>query len=589
MKKISLREVTNKLLMVTVRFHLVLVFIFGVGLYLFLKINYPKHALENSTLVFFILCALAYIPISLMIEDTKNRIFSALLFVLPIPILSIYSFSLPEDLFVFQFYQVFIFVLFFVLTTFVVSFVSKDNDIAFWEFSKKCIWQFIISNVFAQVLFVGLSLAILSLKELFKIDVQIEVYKNLAVICYVFFAPIFFLANLPNKIDKFKKEYTFDKLLKVLGLYILMPILALYSLILYVYLFQIIIKWELPNGWVSLLVSVLALGGFLSMLITYPLRLNDENKFVNFLFRYFPLLLMPLLVLMSVGIFRRLGDYGLTINRCYVLILNLWLFGISVYLFLSKANHLKWIIISFSVVMFVSSVGPWSVFSITKQSLIKEIGQLLNKAKLIENGKVIDNYKAHIKVDSILSKKIYEDVKYICNTYGTNSIQLFFKDSIGNLNYLSINNRLGISESNYYAPYLLPDKKSSSSCKYFTAKLSSKNQLIDIGTDFKSYIELSRQNDTEQVYEGDDLIVKYLNNSFLIYKPTDKNFKISIPLQAKLKEITKQKDKGYDFSPKDLTIDGMNFKLIISNLTGFYYQKSDSITVTNIEANLFLK
>jgi len=77
----------------------------------------------------------------------------------------------------------------------------------------------------------------------------------------------------------------------------------------------------------------LALGGFLSMMILYPLRLQSENKVVTYFSKYFPVIIFPLLILMTIGIFRRFDDYGLTINRGYVFLLNLWLYGICIYLF----------------------------------------------------------------------------------------------------------------------------------------------------------------------------------------------------------------------------------------------------------------
>lgn len=587
MKKFSLSSWIEKIRLVAQRFPFVLFFLLGLAFYFFLKINNHQLETQHRLWAFFSLGISLSVALTLFLEqyeDLKVRVGLNLLSVL---LLAIYIFTLPEVFLTYNYYQLIILGFVFLFSAFVVSFLKKDTDISFWEFSKTTILQLIISGIFAQVLFIGLSLAILSLKELFKIDVQTEVYQNLGVICYVLFAPIYFLANVPNKVEKMKQEFTFNKFLNILGLYILLPILSIYLVILYVYLAQIIIKWELPNGWVSLLVSVLALGGFLCMLITYPLRLNGENKAVNFLSRYFPLLIFPLLMLMSVGIFRRLGDYGLTINRCYVLILNLWLYGISIYLFISKSQHLKWIIITFAIVTFVSSVGPWSVFNVTKQSLVKEIGQLLNDSKLLKNGKVIDNYNAGIRIDSIQSKKISEDIKYICSTFGTKSIQLFFKDSIQNSNYNMINSRLGIKEKKNITSLLAPEKNND--CFYFNATLQTENQLINIDNNYKSYIRLILQNDVEQVYQGKSLIVNYINNSFIIENPNDKNFKINILLTPTLKEIIKNKKKDINFNSENLTIQGQNFKLTINDLTGFYYQKTDSITVTSLNANLFLK
>lgn len=64
---------------------------------------------------------------------------------------------------------------------------------------------------------------------------------------------------------------------------------------------------------------------------------------------------------------------------------------------------------SFATVAFVIvSVGLWSVFSITKHSMEKEIRQLLNDAKLLKDGKIVDNSKFAVVVDTITSKRLSE-------------------------------------------------------------------------------------------------------------------------------------------------------------------------------------
>jgi len=99
----------------------------------------------------------------------------------------------------------------------------------------------------------GLSLAVLSLDELFKVNISDKVYKNLAVICCGLFAPIYFLANVLDENEKRKHKLEFNKFLNIMGLYILLPILAVYVVILYVYLIQIIANGNYPTvgflGW----------------------------------------------------------------------------------------------------------------------------------------------------------------------------------------------------------------------------------------------------------------------------------------------------------------------------------------------------
>jgi len=81
---------------------------------------------------------------------------------------------------------------------------------------------------------------------------------------------------------------------------------------------------------------------------------------------------------MSIGIFRRIGDYGITINRCYILLLNIWFYGIYIYLFLTKSQHIKWILMSLVGIALISSIGFWSVANtVEKYSLTKDENTML--------------------------------------------------------------------------------------------------------------------------------------------------------------------------------------------------------------------
>jgi hypothetical protein len=575
MRKLSIHELTTKLLLVLQRFYLVLIFLMGTTFFFLARINYPEHKLEDSTLAFFILTSLFYIPVSFLLENNTNKIQRLLLIVIPVLLMGYYCFSLLNlDLPIDQ-YQVFILGLVFVLFSFVVPFLRRETDIPFWNFTKIVVTQMIIAALFASVLFAGLSLAIYSLEVLFKIDISSKVYQNLSVLCYVLFAPVYFLSNVPEKADMYRQDSSFDTFFKILGLYIFLPILALYTLILYVYLLQIIIKWELPNGWVSTLVSILGLGGFLCMFILYPLRLQNDNKFVNILSKYFPVVLLPLLVLMSIGIFRRLGDYGLTINRCLVLILNLWFYGISVYLFITKSKHLKWIVISFATVALIVSVGPWSVFSITKHSMEKEIGQLLNDAKLLKAGKIIDNSKFTVVVDTITSKRLSEDVKYTFRNFGYTCFQPYFQQSIKTWNTFDVIEKLGLKDA---------DPKQT----YFNAFINHQDKVINIES-YKQFVELKGYNTGNgTVIATTNLRAVIKNKILLVYQDGAKNPTITISLANKFSMFHQGKAYDRTFDAKDMTIEGVNYKLLIINVSGNFLRR-DSVSLNNIDAYLFLK
>jgi len=312
----------------------------------------------------------------------------------------------------------------------------------------------------------------------------------------------------------------------------------------------------------------------------YPLRLEPENKVVTFISKYFPVILLPLLVLMSVGIFRRYDDYGLTINRAYVFLLNFWLYGISIYLFISKSMHLKWIIISFASIVFISSIGPWSVYGVTRRKMVNEIGLLLEKTHLLKEGKVVDNSKT-VFIDDSLGTQLSEKVFYVCQNFGNEAIKKYFKDSIGDKGIGEIQAMLGNFETT------LKFGRTFKSVNYFNAILKTENFATEIDS-FKTFIRI-RKNFNNNIYKSKDLDILYQNNSLVIKKLNLGDSILKIPLTPKLKYIIKTDKPNQTYKLNELTIENESFKLIINNVVGSYIFKKDSISVTTLDANLFLK
>ena len=584
MKKFSLKTWIQKIQSVTIRFPFTLFFLLGLSFLFFLQINKHGIDIKPSRWVFCSLGIALSFAVSLFAE-TYNKLLAKIgLNLLAIIVLMTYCWLLPDKFEVVNHYQVISIGIALILSVFFIPFFKKNNDVPFWEFSKSTIVQLIISFVFAQVLFAGLSLAVLSLKELFKVDIQPKVYEEIAVICYLLFAPVFFMANIKGENELHKQEYKFDKFVKILGLYILLPILALYTLILYAYLAQIIAKWQLPNGWVSMLVSVLALGGFVTMLILHPLRLekekeNDKENIVVYLFsKYFPLMIIPLIVLMSSGILRRLGDYGMTINRLYVLILNAWLYIICLYLILSKANHLKWIIISFSTILFLSSVGPWSVYSITERRLVKEIGQTLTKSGLLKNEKLVADSANISKLDTTTSARLFEKIKYLRQTYGKQSLSIYFKDS---------DYKLFTQKNEWYDLESTKTEGVNDSTKYFNISVEKRNQRLDIKT-YSNLLILKKSRHDVNLYEDKDYLVSLKNTDIQVFKHNETKAYIIISLKQKIDSLIKKDLNQTAINTKEFELNGNEYKLVVSHIS-LYFNKPNKITITTIDANLLLK
>lgn len=257
---------------------------------------------------------------------------------------------------------------------FFAPFLGRNSDAQQWNFTMRTLVRLVLGGIFAGILNGGLALAIFAVEELFRADIPYELYRDVSIVCWMIFAPLYVLAGVPSGEAKRDGELHPVQVLKVLGLYILGSILAIYVLILYVYLLKIVFTWELPNGWVSWLVTVLGAGGLVVTILLYPLRMKGGNRVVEFLARWMGVIIAPLLVLMTVGIARRVLDYGWTPNRCYILLLNLWLYGIYIWLAVVRARRVKWILVSAVAVAVLSSVGPWSLAGVTPREDVERRG-----------------------------------------------------------------------------------------------------------------------------------------------------------------------------------------------------------------------
>ena len=103
--------------------------------------------------------------------------------------------------------------------------------------------------------------------------------------------------------------------------YVLTPALLIYTVILYAYMLRILIQWKLPDGGVAYLV-----GGFIGVaLVCRLLQALVTKPHFDWFYRYFPYVAIGPIILLWIGIARRIGEYGLTEMRVYLVAVSLLL------------------------------------------------------------------------------------------------------------------------------------------------------------------------------------------------------------------------------------------------------------------------
>ncbi|MDR3273322.1 MAG: DUF4153 domain-containing protein [Flavobacteriaceae bacterium] len=574
MKKFfSFESVLFKLQNLLKRFPIAVLMVIGFAVIFFLEINNPDYKFEINYRwhLFFGIGTILAFTVALWSEDLKTARWKQILITLGIVLLwGVYCYFLPEnkaDIFRPQILPIVVIGATAVVSAFFISFLRKNQNAEFWNFSQNVVSQIIISVAFAGILYAGLALALFSIENLFNVKMSGKPYQNLAVCCFILFAVNYFLANIYSQTEKHIAEISFHKVFKIFGLYIILPILGIYMLILYAYLVKILIAWELPDGWVSKLVSALVIGGLLGVMILYPLNLAKENKLAAFFSRWFGVLTLPLVVLMSVAVLRRISDYGYTINRLYLITMNFWFYGILLYLFLTKSRHIKWILISPVVIVLLATFGPWRFSNISKNYFTKKLEKNLSSLTFLKNGKIslIETPKNFEKLDTIRKKEISGVLDYLIDTYGVKQIQPFFAEDIS-------------EKRRYEIMKLLNLENNTHGNEYFNINVEN-FEVSDINN-YKSFIYID-------FYDKNDIEIK---NNQLVIEHQNKQ-KLYIPLKTNALNLLKEDDSrgNIQFSSKNpnFSVKGNDYVLYIKGLSG--YTVNDSIEITGFSGFLFYK
>lgn len=406
--------------------------------YLMLLIRHDGIAADGKWSFFFVFFpatgALLAVSLQLLTEDFKHRLAAV---ITQVTLLALW---LGVSLYLTQFERfsmqqllgVSATVVTMVLSLFLLCFYHKDDDVPFWNFAQRLIVALVAGPVVGGILSLGIILFVQSLDWLFGISVD-GWFPYIPTFCMVLLAPVLTMSQIPD--GKHKRIHyiaPYTGFIKGVVQYLFIPLLLLYMATLYVYAAKILFTWQLPVGWVCYLVSASMLGMVIVIFITYPLQHEQGNSIFKLLTRWLPLAMLPLLVLMSVAIGRRLSDYGITVSRLYVAVFNLWCYAVCIGLLLCRNRRIWWVPASFAVLLFLISVGPWSIPNVTEHRLQDEVREAFMASgykQLPLNGTQYDNWLK--SADKRVAKSIDAKLHYLQLDYGYDStLGLVGKDAI---------------------------------------------------------------------------------------------------------------------------------------------------------------
>lgn len=245
--------------------------------------------------------------------------------------------------------------------------------------------SFFITVLYSMVLYLGLSAILFATDKLLGIVIKEKVYYYTWLIVVFIFAVSYFLSQIPLKEEE-QHSKPYPKLLKILILYIVMPLLSAYTTILYIYFCKIILTSKWPINIVTNLVLWYSIITAIVLFFITPIK--EENKWGNSFLRFFPKIILPILIMMFISIGIRINAYGITEKRYYVVILAIWVFTIMLYY--SFAKKIRNIILPFSlsIIAILSVFGPLSSFTISKFSQNNRLEKILIKNNMMKDNKI---------------------------------------------------------------------------------------------------------------------------------------------------------------------------------------------------------
>ena len=317
------------------------------------------------------------------------------------------------------------------LSLVVLSFLKDKTDVAFWNFSLRSIGAVATALVVSGIVCGGLELLTVAIDKLFGVFVSSHWYSNVAILCFCLLAPILVIQGIPGGTLKHDDEpILMPGLIENAVTKLFMPIAAAYLVTLYCYAAKILFTWQLPDGWVSWLVTASMAAMVILFMMVYPYidkasqSTSGWNRMaVRFITDRMPLLMLPLLLLMSIGIARRISDYGITILRVYLVAFNLWCYAVCIILIIKRRAGIMWIPVSLVLTFAVLTLLPVNVSTCVRKNLTNKVNAILQENGWNGAAMSDDEYGKFLsKLDSSVSHQLDSRIDYLKSQFSRQSV-----------------------------------------------------------------------------------------------------------------------------------------------------------------------
>lgn len=332
--------------------------------------------------------------------------------------LIVYYFSLPEEMngfgaLLYVFRHIFLILLFFVSILWTPFLKSSLSNVDYWQYAKEVLFSLVMTVLFSIVVIVGVNAALFAVEKLFDFDIRGKYYFMLDVCIVGVFSVSYFLSQIPKKPLLSKATMKPPRVEKFFTQYILTPLTGLYFVILYAYTAKVLVTMDWPKGILAWLIVIFSMVAVLTYLFWTHFATSQTSRWRKWI--WLAVLLQTFMLFAAIGM--RIVEYSWTENRYMVLMLGVWLAGISVYFLLYKNAKIKWIFISLSVLIAISQVGPLSAYAVSQKA---QTQRLQTQLKILRRSEDAKDAPAKVRYE------ISDVTQYLFNRYGIKSLEPVF-------------------------------------------------------------------------------------------------------------------------------------------------------------------
>lgn len=271
------------------------------------------------------------------------------------------------------------------LSIFIAPFWKNKDENAFWIFLFKNLKALVVAALVTALLLASVEALVFCFGALFEHDFDEKVYFYIFYFCASTVFPILYFSGIPAIEECHRETPALNKFATSTIRFLFMPVLSLAILLFYAYIVKFIVLWDMPQGMVSYFVSGFMIYMLALVTVLYPARLAPGSTFEKKLLKVFPAACIPLVAMMSVGLIRRISDYGISMERIFAVTINIYFYVIIAVFLVDKIKcKSRYIAIVFCALLFVVTDSPLRASKISNDIWMRNIREALAEAGYTE-------------------------------------------------------------------------------------------------------------------------------------------------------------------------------------------------------------